>query len=343
MPNSGDYMRKAFTLIELLIVIGIIGLLVQMLLPAVQSAREAARKTQCKNNLRQIGLALQQHHNTYERFPSGGWNSYWIGEPEKGTDKEQPGSWIYNVLDFLEEGNIRSIGIGLEGHQRTEAILQRCQIPLSVMTCPSRRSSSISTQSKEKQNPYTLGGRTVVPIVSGPKTDYAACVGNRYRFPWINKQFGWEVPTTYEGWFASDLVWPTDPGFTYGPDKKKVEFNGIIHARSEISFRHITDGTSKTYAVGEKNVFHTEYLGTDSDHMGDDILYLGCTEDTCRSAYNTPANDSLEAPYSFGSAHGTGFHMVFCDGSVHFISYDIEKDIHKALASRDGQEVVSIP
>ena len=101
---------RAFTLIELLVVITIIGLLLGLLLPVVQSSRESGRRTQCQNNLRQLGLAMQGHVAVHGEYPSNGWGYSWIGDPDRGTDKAQPGGWIYNILDFVEQQNLRSLG-----------------------------------------------------------------------------------------------------------------------------------------------------------------------------------------------------------------------------------------
>src|SRR3954468_2362390 len=105
--------RRGFTLIELLVVIAIIAILIALLVPAVQKVREAAARTQCINNLKQIGLAMQMNHDTVKAFPSGGWGWNWIGCPGQGTDPKQPGGWLYNVLPYVEQGNLRNSTSGL--------------------------------------------------------------------------------------------------------------------------------------------------------------------------------------------------------------------------------------
>src|SRR6185436_17064943 len=105
--------RRGFTLVELLVVIAIIGILIALLLPAVQAAREAARVAQCKNNLRQSGLAAQSHLAAYKTFPTGGWGWSWVGDADRGNGINQPGGWVYNVLPFIEGGSIRNLGKGM--------------------------------------------------------------------------------------------------------------------------------------------------------------------------------------------------------------------------------------
>src|SRR5262245_24396640 len=128
--------RPAFTLVELLVVIAIIGILVALLLPAIQAAREAARRTQCNNQLRQLAISFHNHHDTFKYFPSGGWGVRWLGFPEQGFGKNQSGSWLYSLLPFMEEKNLHDLGSGLTGTARREACMQRTQAPFEGMTCP---------------------------------------------------------------------------------------------------------------------------------------------------------------------------------------------------------------
>jgi prepilin-type N-terminal cleavage/methylation domain-containing protein len=134
--------RRGFTLVELLVVIAIIGVLVALLLPAVQAAREAARRNQCKNNLKQIGLACQNHVSAQGHLPTGGWGFSWTADPNRGYGPEQPGSWIYNVLEYVEQGNVRRLGKGLLSTSPgfKDASITLHQTTLSAFNCPSRRS-----------------------------------------------------------------------------------------------------------------------------------------------------------------------------------------------------------
>ena len=139
--------KNAFTLVELLVVIAIIGMLVGLLLPAVQQAREAARQMQCGNNLKNLGLASLNHESAAQALPSGGWFCWYVGDPDRGFGPNQPGNWQYSLLPFLEQNALFQLGadgdpVGVSTSQKEGA--EECvKTPLSVFHCPSKRQTKI--------------------------------------------------------------------------------------------------------------------------------------------------------------------------------------------------------
>ena len=143
--------RRGFSMIELLIVITIIGILLAAMTPAIQSSREAASKLQCKNNLKQIGLAAQQHLVSWGYFPSSGWGWLWAGDPDRGFGANQPGGWVYSLLPFMEEKQLWSVGQGINftknPTEKQKALAGQLSQPLSVLICPSRVRRALSVWS----------------------------------------------------------------------------------------------------------------------------------------------------------------------------------------------------
>src|SRR5580704_2621702 len=137
--GSGRRTFSGFTLVELLVVITIIGILVSLLLPAVQSAREQARLTQCKNNIKQLAMGCQTHVSTYQYFPGGGWGWGWIGDPTHGSGNTQPGGWIYNILPYIDQQNVHDLQLGQTGAGLAAAAGRMLSTPLAVLSCADRR------------------------------------------------------------------------------------------------------------------------------------------------------------------------------------------------------------
>lgn len=132
---------KAFTLVELLVVIGIIAILVALLLPAVQAARESARQSQCKNNVKQLALGCLQHEEAVGHFPTGGWGGGWVGDTDRGFGQKQPGGWMYNILPFIEQKVLHALPSdgdpdAITPQQRKGATNMILSAP-PVITCPS--------------------------------------------------------------------------------------------------------------------------------------------------------------------------------------------------------------
>jgi prepilin-type N-terminal cleavage/methylation domain-containing protein len=312
---------KAFSLVELLIVIAIIGILIQLIIPAVQAARESARRTQCQNNLRQLGLAVMHHHDSFGHYPTGGWGWSWIADPDRGRGKDQPGSWAFGVLDFLEEKNIPQMAKGQAGEAKAQVIVQMCATAAPIFVCPDRRDAQ-AFPIDQKNPALKTNDAYHLPILTGVRSDYAINTGD----------YGTAQPT---GPFPRTIEQVTDPKFKWYVTSK---FTGISFGRSEIRIRDVIDGTSKTYMIGEKNIQVAHYL-TGEDKGDNETMYSGFDNDNGRSAADPPEPDGT-TPHisSFGSAHPACWLAVFCDGSVHTLSFTINKDTHKRLANRaDGK------
>ena len=141
--------RRGFTLVELLVVIAIIGVLVALLLPAVESVREAARRATCSNNLHQLGIRCLQRESAQGFLPGGGWGAWWVGNPNRGFGPPQPGGWHYNVLPYIDQqplhdmGKIGSysnyLGAVVTAANKPQAAVPQAGMPVALFNCPTRR------------------------------------------------------------------------------------------------------------------------------------------------------------------------------------------------------------
>lgn len=332
--------QLGFTLVELLVVIAIIGILVSLLLPAIQAAREAARRSQCVNNLKQIAVASHNHHDSQKMFPSGGWGWWWVGDPDRGVGKEQPGSWMYSLFPYLEEQALHDLGT--DGQESVVTIEQRngavkaMETPVPAFNCPSRRPSIAY--------PHPLGAtgylKNAKSNVLSSRGDYAANGGDLAVFWGGNNQ----QPASYA---------QADAGTNFVAHDQMIKSNGTSYQRSEIRFKDITDGTSHTYLVGEKYRMPDHYdtgLDISDDHpitCADDYdghSWAGLSGiDAINPQVLPPLQDTpgLQDYWRFGSAHVGGFNVAFCDASVQFVSYDVADRAHLSMSNRRDGYVIN--
>lgn len=363
----------AFTLVELLVVIAIIGVLVALLLPAVQAAREAARRAQCKNNIKNIALGCLLHVDSHGFLPSGGWGRKWSADPNQGYGQNQPGSWAYNILTYIEEPALHDMGKGLASgstaYQNALTVLN--QTPVSIFYCPSRRPprayiANWSPTSTEQSFLTNLSRTTGVA-----KTDYAMNSGASRQWDTFD---AWFEPASYAEaetgkWSVTSICDKSKSGSTLFSENYAHCQTGVSYYRSQVKLSMITDGTSSTYLVGEKYLWPDGYENPEFGaglNLGENQgVYSGMEWDNHRVAYmpsgtqyppsggststsaeyyqprqDTPGYDNNAA---FGSAHPGGLNMSFCDGSVQTVSYDIDGTVHRYLAMRFDGEVATLP
>jgi prepilin-type N-terminal cleavage/methylation domain-containing protein/prepilin-type processing-associated H-X9-DG protein len=336
--------RKAFTLVELLVVIAIIGILVALLLPAIQAAREAARRSQCKNNLRQVALACLNHESTHKIFPFGGWTFGWMGDPDQGVGPQQPGGWIYASAPYLEEQAVFNLGKGLSWDDKKVELTKQMSVVVPVFNCPSRR-TGFNQPARSSDGRYCDGGKddtlknAFVPATLA-KSDYAINTGN---------------PTMYAGGSggapSAGCLQPSElseggkgdyPNCNWHRSNDEIagywkKFDGISGFRTAARMRQITDGASQTVLVGEKWMSPRFYDGNCEDPSATDpskgnggdnnSMYQGYDKDTARNGAPTLDNSDEDRDTAFGSPHPGGANIAFCDGSVRTIAYD-DNDIN---------------
>jgi prepilin-type N-terminal cleavage/methylation domain-containing protein len=310
--------RRAFTLVELLVVITIIGILIGLLLPAVQSARESGRRTQCANNLKQLTLAAKQHETAHQYFPTGGWANWWSGDPNYGTGQTQPGGWTYNILPHMENQPAHDMGIGTL--PAPKALLgQAAQTVIGSFYCPTRRTGVAYPLSTPTCN-------STLPVSMSARCDYAANAGTNQ-----DPSTAWAAPKT------------GDPGAVYNaggrPDTNSAD--GVIYTLSLVTDADIShNGTSNMILFGEKSMDAAHYLdGQDAGDMAQ--IFSGFGYDWDRYGGNglvptPPTRDraNVSNPTAFGSAHYDGINLFTCDGSGHWTSYNVDPDTFRNLCSR---------
>jgi hypothetical protein len=327
--------------------------LVALLLPAIQAAREAARRQQCANNLKQISLGCLNHLDTHKIYPTGGWGWFWVGDADRGAKRQQPGGWIFNILPFIEQQQLYRLAG--DGNKNTISDAQKAgtlrvlKSPLDVFRCPSRRLSLLGLKPVDGAFYAHNAGNGPEPVVAG-RSDYAICVGDRLfvetgKFPGGAADYSAIDGTPGYAWCINEAGGPIAgvacTGGTYGDTLPPGGMTGISFQRSEIAVQHVTDGTSNTYLVGEK------YLNPDNYETGQDggdneTWCTGFNNDNFRTAFHAPQVDTPGVggdihTTRFGSAHAAGWHVSWCDGHVTFESYDIDRLVHRGNANRTDE------
>jgi prepilin-type N-terminal cleavage/methylation domain-containing protein/prepilin-type processing-associated H-X9-DG protein len=343
--------KRGFTLVELLVVITIIGILIALLLPAVQAAREAARRMQCTNNLKQLALGCIGHESATGRYPTNGWGWGWTGDADRGNDWCQPGGWLYNVLPYIEQQPLHDLGIGISPWNDTvkkDLHQQRMAAPLATFYCPSRRSPIAYPFTDNPTINSSQPGNGNGPPVG--HNDYAANGGDAYTSP--GNHTGYSIWGEYGPGDVASVENP--PGqmtanaqTVFGAEARAC--TGVICTGSMIKAADVTDGTSNTYLIGEKMLCpDAYYTGNDLCDNGD--AFQGENADISRwgrwtldpTSYIPPMQDTpgYWNSYAFGSAHTNSLNMAFCDGSVQAIAYSIDLETHRRLCNRKDDQPV---
>jgi prepilin-type N-terminal cleavage/methylation domain-containing protein len=358
------FQRRGFTLVELLVVIAIIGILVALLLPAVQSAREAARRTQCTNHIKQMMLAMHNLESAKKCFPSGGMAPYSSIEnyltdssPTNPNPQGQPLgpekqglSWAYQILPYLEE----SATYNIKRADDLNAII------ITSYHCPSKRGPTRSVFGAELMDyaaavpsrpRSNLGSNpaTYVYVQDDPKWGTTGCaiqefwgdVGGTIRFEQPDVQNLTPAvlsnPKRFVGYMG--VIVRSNWCATCTPDKQ------VVGWYKRIDFRQITDGSSNTMVLGEKRLRPSEYdTNPLQQPWHDDWGWKeGWDPDTLRSTICLMGQDAeistdLGFGYNFGAAHSSGMNAGFADASVHLISYDIDRELFNRLGHRSDGE-----
>jgi len=314
--SSADLKRRsAFTLVELLVVIAIIGILIALLLPAVQAAREAARRMQCTNHLKQIGLALHNYHASHKTFPAG---FIFKGDADWATydQKRNFSTWSIVILPYMEQKpvheQIKQLTNQFQTFSDTTFFSEFDQIVLETFICPSCPLSDLN--------------------------DFRTVDGNKL------------AKSNYPG-VAGYLAGVTDPDHVKQISNVNTDVHywqndrrGILEFKPH-SFSDITDGASTTFLVGERDGWNPHraaiWGGMRRTNYTDWVVGFCMADDgVVGSRYLLNGSETYAA---FGSAHPDGANFLLADGSARFFSDLIEQLLYQYLATRDENELVELP
>ncbi len=332
--------RGAFTLVELLVVISIIGVMMALLLTAVQAAREAARRMQCQSHLKQLGLAAHLFESSMKRFPAGGWGYQWPGYSDIQSPAGQPGSWTYTLLPYLEQTALHELGKYGDPDARRQADLQqRFLTPVPIYNCPSRRSGQPIPFDPTCSGCSLPRGATE-PMTASVRGDYAVNIGDGV--PSLHELLGWPFPYPGAG-DGEEATGMFNRREWYNPPD---DWSGISWLRHSVRIRDISDGTGNTFLFGEKHVVRSAYQ-TGTDWGDNEPLYGGFNNDNHRSThpdwvYQRDHVNQMSFG-SFGSAHSSGANFVMVDGSVHHLAYSIDSELFRCLGNRHDGQAIEIP
>jgi prepilin-type N-terminal cleavage/methylation domain-containing protein len=323
--------RRAFTLVELLVVIAIIGVLVALLLPAVQAAREAARRTQCQNNLKQIGLAVQNYHDSRRELP-----------PSRVADGQQ--TWLALILDYMEQASVKRLWNPQLGCYYDQKLATR-NASVEALYCPSQMHENraiIVPEIPQDGSHGHLRGDPEIPGTligySGSLSDYRAVRGSTCPVSYVNDLGVTTLVTTYDG----NLGHHAD-GAIPQCNENQVRFGGtgnrgVIGFKAMTSFKSITDGTSQTVLGGEVGRYASE-LGHafNGDHNA--AIALGEARGFCQKC---ELNKTEGGDNGFGGMHSGVVLFVMCDGSVQSISKETDLPVLDRMATRAGDDLYDI-